>query len=96
VRCLARLAAACAVVVTLCLGPETAWAESGPPPPASCFQADSAGDYPTCTLVHGAWVRGDVLARENPLGTRATIGGAIAVALLVLWAATRARRSPAH
>jgi hypothetical protein len=93
VRSLARLAAACAVVVTVGLGPATAWASSGPPPPASCFQADSTGNYPTCTLVHGAWIRGTISAPDNPTATRIAIGGGIAVALLVLWAAVRAGRS---
>jgi predicted lysophospholipase L1 biosynthesis ABC-type transport system permease subunit len=94
VRSLARLAAACAVAVTVCLGP-AAWAATGsPPPPASCFRVDATGNYPTCTLVHGTWVRGDVsTSSDNPTAVRVAIGGGLAVALLVLWAAIRAGRS---
>jgi hypothetical protein len=87
-----RIAAACVMALTVSLGPTTAWATAGgPPPPASCFQADSSGDYPTCTLVDGTWVRGDGVTAHDHLASDAIAGAAGVLLLGVLFALARAR-----
>ena len=83
------------MVVTLSLGPSTAWATTGgPPPPASCFQADASGDYPTCALVHGTWVRGGDVAAHDQLASDAIVGatGLLLLGLMLALARAGARR----